>query len=53
MIYWEHRKDQAFETDVNNDARITISFIQQLVNQIIREKAKDVRNDNTYPLLLY
>ncbi|KAG1175842.1 hypothetical protein G6F46_009509 [Rhizopus delemar] len=52
MIYWEHRKDQAFETDVNNDARITISFIQQLVSQIIREKAKDGLNFLIAHLLL-
>ncbi|CEG71375.1 hypothetical protein RMATCC62417_07119 [Rhizopus microsporus] len=41
MSYWENRKDQALETNINNDARTTISSIQQLVNQNIREKAKN------------
>lgn len=51
MNYWENRKDQALETNINNDARTTISSIQQLVNQNIREKAKNVKNGNKYPLL--
>ncbi|KAI8638119.1 hypothetical protein BD408DRAFT_405935 [Parasitella parasitica] len=42
LNYWENRKDQALETNINNDARNTVSSIQQLVNQNIREKAKIV-----------
>ncbi|KAI8330396.1 hypothetical protein EDC96DRAFT_548954 [Choanephora cucurbitarum] len=41
MNCWENRKDQALEKDINNDARTTISSIQQMVNQNIREKAKN------------
>ncbi|CAO3626320.1 unnamed protein product [Mucor hiemalis] len=44
MNYWENRKDQALETNSNNDARTTVSSLQQLVNQNIRERAKHVRN---------
>ncbi|CEP12529.1 hypothetical protein [Parasitella parasitica] len=41
MNYWENRKDQALETNINNDARTTVFSIQQLINQNIREKAKN------------
>ncbi|KAI8329381.1 hypothetical protein BD560DRAFT_342091, partial [Blakeslea trispora] len=46
MNYWENRKDQSLEANINTDACIIVSSIQQLVNQSIREKAKSVRNGN-------
>ncbi|RCH97849.1 hypothetical protein CU097_012254 [Rhizopus azygosporus] len=33
MCYWEDCKDQVLITDINDDARATISYICQLVNQ--------------------
>lgn len=40
-IYWEERRDQALETNIINDARETVASIQQLVNQDIRDRARN------------